>query len=701
MICDKPLQTVTKTRQKFYETSSKLFGELLQRKLVIPMSQRAFEWEETHVLEYLDDIWSTFLNGKCDFSGGTTITYKECDTHEIYDGQQRIISTLLILSALYGFCSEKLKKKFAKIHTILYKQGCDEPTKEQKRSFSSIKKQFDNTYGIDEDEDGFDEDMLPNISCINPSDAFALTSVINHKVKPHNELYAKETSNDDQDKVTFRCKCKCNVKNSGEEEQCTYSTSRRADMMKHISNSHKIDIPRDSQIYEAYSVVCYFFEEKRNEIINRYGEKCWITALRDIINFILNSSWFDVKVCSDYDFACQEFDRANNRGTPLFAFDIILNKIMQSDGVEYDQRLIVHEQWGQKIKRQLYGKNGTSVLEKKYGQKLFDIAIQLHNKKCIATSRSNEPEGCDRISMFVNGLLKGSNILGNINNFFSIYEKVNDFMNEIMNHNFIKIINYSGKKGSLDWAFIHFILQISYIKDKVDNNLLDLVSGWYIRRRVVDMKFIPFNNYGYGNVMEKIVAHLYKNPEYDYKKDIMKLLYKNITTNKGDFITKFNQTFHKLSSKDKTNVLKYLELKISRCNDTEPCKYTLEHIYSQNKAKTDCISENIVNSVGNCTLFEGENSYNGEEGNFSLKDKSFAEKRAAYSTSQSVITQKLDDDKWNGFDDDNITFIDKRNKILIKMIEKQSRFWIDINKKHNKNEKILGWLNSDKYLYEA
>ena len=181
----------------------------------------------------------------------------------------------------------------------------------------------------------------------------------------------------------------------------------------------------------------------------------------------------------------------------------------------------------------------------------------------------------------------------------------------------------------------------------------------------------------------------------------MKLLYKNITTNTGDFLTKFNQTFHKLSSKDKTNVLKYLELKISRCNDTEPCKYTLEHIYSQNKAKTDGISENIVNSVGNCTLFEGENSYNGEEGNFSLKDKSFAEKRAAYSTSQSVITQKLDADKWDGFDDGNIKFIDKRNKILINMIEKQSRFWNDKNVADNKNKQTLIWLESDKYYYEA
>ena len=87
----------TKTRQKFYETTPKLFGELLQRRLVIPMNQRPFEWEETNVLEYLDDIWSTFLNGKCDFSGGTIITYKEGDTHEIYDGQQRIISKVIFI----------------------------------------------------------------------------------------------------------------------------------------------------------------------------------------------------------------------------------------------------------------------------------------------------------------------------------------------------------------------------------------------------------------------------------------------------------------------------------------------------------------------------------------------------------------------------------------------------------------------------
>jgi len=692
------MSTSTKTRKKLYETNSKLFGELLQFTLVIPMNQRPFEWAETEMTKYLEDIWKTFHQGKCDFSGGTIITYKDGDSYEIYDGQQRIISTLLILSVLYRFCPEKLQKRIiGKFQNILWKGGCDDLTKEQKRSFSSIKTRFDEIYISDEDEDKFDEDMLPKISCINPTDAFALTSVINEKVKPHNELYIKETL--DNNKNKFICKCKC--LNNHHDVDCTYSTSRHGDMIKHIQNSHKINILQDSKIYNAYSVVCNYLEEKKKEEINKNNscEDSWIDILKKIINFILKESWFDVKICFDYDFACQEFDRANNRGTPLYTFDIILNKIMQSDGVDYDKRIVIHDEWVQKINQNLKGNNMQTILENKYGQKLFDIAIQLHNKRCIATSRSNVPEGCDRISMFVNGLLKG-HVYSNITSFFKIYETIDDLMKEnIMKHPFIKVINSSGKKGSLDWALIHFILQIFYIKKEVDNDLLDLISGWYIRR-LVNSEKKPFNHYGYGHVMEKIVAYLYDNPEYNYKKDIMKLLYK-FTTSKEDFLTKINKTYPKLSHKDKTNVLKFLELKISRSNDTELCGYTLEHIYSQKQAEIDNIPENIVNLVGNCTLFEGKNSDNGEKGNYSLKNKSFAEKKEVYGTSQSRITLALNDDKWNGFDDGTPRRINERNKIMIEDIEKHSQFWMDRNKNDSENQKILDWLDSDKYLYEA
>jgi len=73
---------------------------LLQLKLFIPKYQRPYKWQQRNMHDLLDDISKAIEDGK-NFSNfkyriGTIILYKENDKLNIVDGQQRIITLLLI-----------------------------------------------------------------------------------------------------------------------------------------------------------------------------------------------------------------------------------------------------------------------------------------------------------------------------------------------------------------------------------------------------------------------------------------------------------------------------------------------------------------------------------------------------------------------------------------------------------------------------
>lgn len=89
-------------------------SEYLQNKdLSIPHFQRPYKWSTKNVNQLLDDIQR--FKGDAPYRIGTIVIYKENDTFQIVDGQQRTITFLLIFKALCSYKLETIQNESLKI----------------------------------------------------------------------------------------------------------------------------------------------------------------------------------------------------------------------------------------------------------------------------------------------------------------------------------------------------------------------------------------------------------------------------------------------------------------------------------------------------------------------------------------------------------------------------------------------------------
>ena len=92
-------------------------GEFLQNKnLFIPKFQRPYKWSVRNVIQLLDDIQR--FKGDIPYRIGTIVIYKENETANIVDGQQRTITFLLIVKSILAnkeISNENLKKLLSSI----------------------------------------------------------------------------------------------------------------------------------------------------------------------------------------------------------------------------------------------------------------------------------------------------------------------------------------------------------------------------------------------------------------------------------------------------------------------------------------------------------------------------------------------------------------------------------------------------------
>ncbi|MCW7471791.1 DUF262 domain-containing protein [Leptospira kanakyensis] len=80
---------------------------IIDGKLTVPPYQRSYSWEEKQVIEYLEDINNAITNTKKDyFLGPIVVIDTKNNSNEIVDGQQRIATTTIILSAIRDLLKE-------------------------------------------------------------------------------------------------------------------------------------------------------------------------------------------------------------------------------------------------------------------------------------------------------------------------------------------------------------------------------------------------------------------------------------------------------------------------------------------------------------------------------------------------------------------------------------------------------------------
>jgi uncharacterized protein with ParB-like and HNH nuclease domain len=77
---------------------------LSDKKLQVPVYQRVYAWQMEHVTELFQDIGSAIFGGAAEyFVGSIVVSSKGTDRPEVVDGQQRLATTTILLSAIRDY----------------------------------------------------------------------------------------------------------------------------------------------------------------------------------------------------------------------------------------------------------------------------------------------------------------------------------------------------------------------------------------------------------------------------------------------------------------------------------------------------------------------------------------------------------------------------------------------------------------------
>lgn len=76
-------------------------GSVLEHgRLRVPLNQREYSWEETHVNDLFQDLAGAIDRGKTYFLGTMVLTGGADFVPEVTDGQQRLATTTILLAAI-------------------------------------------------------------------------------------------------------------------------------------------------------------------------------------------------------------------------------------------------------------------------------------------------------------------------------------------------------------------------------------------------------------------------------------------------------------------------------------------------------------------------------------------------------------------------------------------------------------------------
>lgn len=645
------------SRRKPYTTSQTNWGTILDMRISIPMNQRDYSWTDKELIQFINDTKYIFEETDYIEKLGSIINYKGNGNNEIYDGQQRTITTILMLIVIANRCQNK---KPAVYNAIMAKLSINTEIDNLTERDKELTKKFNNIENI----------TLPKVYCVNPYDMEALIKIFNNKVfscmnfisnikdfiDDNNDV---DNTNDDDDNDENNCSFICNYKSISENDTttiCGETIGSKAHFIRHLKNIHNIDCvyPKNSKIYDAY---IYIYDQL---IYFKYDDE----KLKNLYKFIIEDIDIQLYDCSDPIYVSKIFDWENNRGKDVVKLDLVKNPILTN--IPDDKKFEVYTEWETLKKTE-------SKITKDFGEKLFDIAIQLYNNNI---ERKINHEKLYKPIIDTNPKISENKTLDNIDKFFKIIHKLIEIYNKIENHKYGRLLTNS-PRISLTWeAYMFCLLPIFYKNNNIDDKLITLFTKWYFRN-IASLKHRTFNNLCYSNNFIDITNKVLKDKEtekskkYNYYDDIEKLLQNNmdLSITKDNYIKLIeNETLFKHTNG--TYILLFLETCLSTDIQTISLEYTLEHIYPQ---KDKPLLKNGKNSdrIGNLTLFEGKNSSNGHKGNSSCGAKEYSKKIESYKGSSSRITSEIPLKYSKKFDEEDII---KRTKIIAEQLNKYTMY---------------------------
>ena len=82
-------------------------------KLSVPLYQRSYAWEESHVTDLYDDLFTSIRNSEDEYFIGSVVISAGKERDEVVDGQQRIATISILLSAIRDYFIESEDKERA------------------------------------------------------------------------------------------------------------------------------------------------------------------------------------------------------------------------------------------------------------------------------------------------------------------------------------------------------------------------------------------------------------------------------------------------------------------------------------------------------------------------------------------------------------------------------------------------------------
>jgi hypothetical protein len=585
----------------------------------IPYNQRAYSWEKTNIKQYLRDI-DDYSNGKIKFITFGTY-YFLCESNNssdkiftIWDGQQRIITSYLLLASIYKriheinkmeiseddkyICNDNIKK----IENYLFKQYNLEPKERDEIKRTNLK--------------------IPKLYTVHPHDNIIFRNILNLKIKSLKTCYKKT------DEGKFEC--------------CNCDKSKKYILEENIENHllNKCDGKKYLDIIDYYkSNISYNYHTNNmingNYIMYNFVKKTYGDNLHKLINFLdtyENKIPHEEYICKNIDCATVIFDLLNNRGKSLEQTDIVRNYLIRI--FDDDKKEIYFEKFNNLLNIHV----DIPKLTKK-DDNILKLLIHVTNKEFEIKINC------------ITGLKE-------------IFEKNNtvekNFVELEKNSEMIKQIYKSimtSKYGSIFFSdfiwdiFQHIVVPYYYVLHKSNNfnklfdELLEIIACYQIKSSIKMRNFtsakkesIFFANKLINNEIKhdqiilevkKLINTSFLKKGYDDYKNMLKKI--NYTTNNNAI-----------------KILKYYEIK-NKPDSTKLMDDTieLEHIMAKSTKDVN------INKIGNLTLLEKCNSDSGQYGNASLKDKNYTIKRKEYLKSNIKITRDIAE-KYTTWDESTI-----------------------------------------------
>jgi hypothetical protein len=112
--------------------------------LCVPRNQREYSWREEHVMDLYQDLAKAITDAEPDYFLGSVVVAKKNGTLEVFDGQQRLATTVILLAAIRDYYRETNDNQRANIIEPEYLMARDLGTLEEqpKLTLSKIDHDF-------------------------------------------------------------------------------------------------------------------------------------------------------------------------------------------------------------------------------------------------------------------------------------------------------------------------------------------------------------------------------------------------------------------------------------------------------------------------------------------------------------------------------------------------------------------------------